>query len=155
MQNSNSVTGIASGIQSVFNGVLNTGNKLLQQRNNYVLLGNGAKSNLTATDQKYLTQLENEIALEKELDPIKRARIKAEHEAAAQGLSASGTTQYINQSVKLAEIQAKNAASTKALSVATKDAASAADGQIKVKTSALPKSRRYMMNYQRRLITKI
>ena len=126
MQNSNSVTGIANGIQSVFNGVLNTGNKLLQQRNNYVLLGNGAKSNLTATDQKYLTQLENEIALEKELDPIKRARIKAEQEAAAQGLSASGTTQYINQSVKLAEIQAKNAASTKALSVATKDAASAA-----------------------------
>jgi hypothetical protein len=125
MQNSNSVTGIANGIQSVFNGVLNTGNKLLQQRNNYVLLGNGAKSNLTATDQKYLTQLENEIALEKELDPIKRARIKAEQEAAAQGLSASGTTQYINQSVKLAEIQAKNDAASKSLTAAHKSEASA------------------------------
>ena len=125
MQNSNSVTGIASGIQSVFNGVLNTGNKLLQQRNNYVLLGNGAKSNLTATDQKYLTQLENEIALEKELDPIKRARIKAEQEAAAQGLSASGTTQYINQSAKLAEIQAKNDAAAKSLTAAHKSEASA------------------------------
>ena len=125
MQNSNSVTGIASGIQSVFNGVLNTGNKLLQQRNNYVLLGNGAKSNLTSTDQKYLTQLENEIALEKELDPIKRARIKAEQEAAAQGLSASGTTQYINQSVKLAEIQAKNDAASKALTSSYKSEASA------------------------------
>ena len=125
MQNSNSVTGIASGIQSVFNGVLDTGNKLLQQRNNYVLLGNGAKSNLTATDQKYLTQLENEIALEKELDPIKRARIKAEQEAAAQGLSASGTTQYINQSVKLAEIQAKNDAASKALTASYKSEASA------------------------------
>ena len=125
MQNSNSVTGIASGIQSVFNGVLNTGNKLLQQRNNYVLLGNGAKSNLTATDQKYLTQLENEIALEKELDPIKRARIKAEQEAAAQGLSASGTTQYINQSVKLAEIQAKNDAASKSLAASYKSEASA------------------------------
>ena len=125
MQNSNSVTGIANGIQSVFNGVLNTGNKLLQQRNNYVLLGNGAKSNLTATDQKYLTQLENEIALEKELDPIKRARIKAEQEAAAQGLSASGTTQYINQSVKLAEIQAKNDAAAKSLTAAHKSEASA------------------------------
>jgi len=125
MQNSNSVTGIASGIQSVFNGVLNTGNKLLQQRNNYVMLGNGAKSNLTATDQKYLTQLENEIALEKELDPIKRARIKAEQEAAAQGLSASGTTQYINQSVKLAEIQAKNEEAAKKLTAANKSGASA------------------------------
>jgi hypothetical protein len=125
MQNSNSVTGIASGIQSVFNGVLNTGNKLLQQRNNYVMLGNGAKSNLTATDQKYLTQLENEIALEKELDPIKRARIKAEQEAAAQGLSASGTTQYINQSVKLAEIQAKNDAASKSLTAVHKSEASA------------------------------
>lgn len=125
MQNSNSVTGIASGIQSVFNGVLNTGNKLLQQRNNYVMLGNGAKSNLTETDQKYLTQLENEIALEKELDPIKRARIKAEQEAAAQGLSASGTTQYINQSVKLAEIQAKNDAAAKSLTAAYKSEASA------------------------------
>ena len=125
MQNSNSVTGIANGIQSVFNGVLNTGNKLLQQRNNYVMLGNGAKSNLTATDQKYLTQLENEIALEKELDPIKRARIKAEQEAAAQGLSASGTTQYINQSVKLAEIQAKNDAASKSLTAAHKSEASA------------------------------
>lgn len=125
MQNSNSVTGIASGIQSVFNGVLNTGNKLLQQRNNYVLLGNGAKSNLTVTDQKYLAQLENEIALEKELDPIKRARIKAEQEAAAQGLSASGTTQYINQSVKLAEIQAKNDAASKALTSSYKSEASA------------------------------
>ena len=125
MQNSNSVTGIANGIQSVFNGVLNTGNKLLQQRNNYVMLGNGAKSNLTATDQKYLTQLENEIALEKELDPIKRARIKAEQEAAAQGLSASGTTQYINQSVKLAEIQAKNDAAAKSLTAAHKSEASA------------------------------
>ena len=125
MQNSNSVTGIANGIQSVFNGVLNTGNKLLQQRNNYVLLGNGAKSNLTATDQKYLTQLENEIALEKELDPIKRARIKAEQEAAAQGLSASGTTQYINRSVKLAEIQAKNDAAAKSLTAAHKSEASA------------------------------
>ena len=125
MQNSNSVTGIANGIQSVFNGVLNTGNKLLQQRNNYVLLGNGAKSNLTETDQKYLTQLENEIALEKELDPIKRARIKAEQEAAAQGLSASGTTQYINQSVKLAEIQAKNDAAAKSLTAAHKSEASA------------------------------
>lgn len=125
MQNSNSVTGIANGIQSVFNGVLNTGNKLLQQRNNYVLLGNGAKSNLTATDQKYLTQLENEIALEKELDPIKRARIKAEQEAAAQGLSASGTTQYINQSVKLAEVQAKNNAASKSLTAAHKSEASA------------------------------
>lgn len=125
MQNSNSVTGIANGIQSVFNGVLNTGNKLLQQRNNYVLLGNGAKSNLTATDQKYLTQLENEIALEKELDPIKRARIKAEQEAAAQGLSASGTTQYINQSVKLAEIQAKNDAASKSLTAVHKSEASA------------------------------
>ena len=125
MQNSNSVTGIANGIQSVFNGVLNTGNKLLQQRNNYVLLGNGAKSNLTATDQKYLTQLENEIALEKELDPIKRARIKAEQEAAAQGLSAAGTTQYINQSVKLAEIQAKNDAAAKSLAAARKSEASA------------------------------
>lgn len=125
MQNSNSVTGIASGIQSVFNGVLNTGNKLLQQRNNYVLLGNGAKSNLTATDQKYLTQLENEIALEKELDPIKRARIKAEQEAAAQGLSASGTTQYINQSVKLAEIQAKNDAASKSLTASYKSESSA------------------------------
>lgn len=125
MQNSNSVTGIANGIQSVFNGVLDTGNKLLQQRNNYVLLGNGAKSNLTATDQKYLTQLENEIALEKELDPIKRARIKAEQEAAAQGLSASGTTQYINQSVKLAEIQAKNDAAAKSLAAAHKSEASA------------------------------
>lgn len=125
MQNSNSVTGIASGIQSVFNGVLSTGNKLLQQRNNYVMLGNGAKSNLTATDQKYLTQLENEIALEKELDPIKRARIKAEQEAAAQGLSASGTTQYINQSVKLAEIQAKNDAASKSLTAVHKSEASA------------------------------
>ncbi len=125
MQNSNSVTGIASGIQSVFNGVLNTGNKLLQQRNNYVMLGNSAKSNLTATDQKYLTQLENEIALEKELDPIKRARIKAEQEAAAQGLSASGTTQYINQSVKLAEIQAKNDAASKSLTAVHKSEASA------------------------------
>ena len=125
MQNSNSVTGIASGIQSVFNGVLNTGNKLLQQRNNYVMLGNGAKSNLTETDQKYLTQLENEIALEKELDPIKRARIKAEQEAAAQGLSASGTTQYINQSVKLAEIQAKNDAASKSLTAVHKSEASA------------------------------
>ena len=125
MQNSNSVTGIANGIQSVFNGVLDTGNKLLQQRNNYVLLGNGAKSNLTATDQKYLTQLENEIALEKELDPIKRARIKAEQEAAAQGLSASGTAQYINQSVKLAEIQAKNDAAAKSLTAAHKSEASA------------------------------
>ena len=125
MQNSNSVTGIASGIQSVFNGVLNTGNKLLQQRNNYVLLGNGAKSNLTATDQKYLAQLENEIALEKELDPIKRARIKAEQEASAQGLSASGTAQYINQSVKLAEIQAKNDAAAKSLTAAHKSEASA------------------------------
>lgn len=125
MQNSNSVTGIASGIQSVFNGVLSTGNKLLQQRNNYVMLGNGAKSNLTATDQKYLTQLENEIALEKELDPIKRARIKAEQEAAAQGLSASGTAQYINQSVKLAEIQAKNDAASKALTASYKSEASA------------------------------
>lgn len=125
MQNSNSVTGIASGIQSVFNGVLNTGNKLLQQRNDYVLLGNGAKSNLTATDQKYLTQLENEIALEKELDPIKRARIKAEQEAAAQGLSASGTAQYINQSVKLAEIQAKNDAASKSLAASYKSEASA------------------------------
>lgn len=125
MQNSNSITGIASGIQSVFNGVLSTGNKLLQQRNNYVMLGNGAKSNLTATDQKYLTQLENEIALEKELDPIKRARIKAEQEAAAQGLSASGTTQYINQSVKLAEIQAKNDAASKSLTAAHKSEASA------------------------------
>lgn len=125
MQNSNSVTGIANGIQSVFNGVLNTGNKLLQQRNNYVMLGNGAKSNLTETDQKYLTQLENEIALEKELDPIKRARIKAEQEAAAQGLSASGTTQYINQSVKLAEIQAKNDAAAKSLTAAHKSEASA------------------------------
>jgi len=125
MQNSNSVTGIASGIQSVFNGVLNTGNKLLQQRNNYVMLGNGAKSNLTATDQKYLTQLENEIALEKELDPIKRARIKAEQEAAAQGLSASGTAQYINQSVKLAEIQAKNDVASKALTASYKSEASA------------------------------
>ena len=125
MQNSNSVTGIANGIQSVFNGVLSTGNKLLQQRNNYVLLGNGAKSNLTATDQKYLTQLENEIALEKELDPIKRARIKAEQEAATQGLSASGTTQYINQSVKLAEIQAKNDAAAKSLTAAHKSEASA------------------------------
>ena len=124
-QNNNSVTGIAVGIQSVFNGVLNTGNKLLQQRNNYVMLGNGAKSNLTATDQKYLTQLENEIALEKELDPIKRARIKAEQEAAAQGLSASGTTQYINQSVKLAEIQAKNDAAAKSLTAAHKSEASA------------------------------
>lgn len=125
MQNSNAVTGVANGIQSVFNGVLNTGNKLLQQRNNYVLLGNGAKSNLTTTDQKYLTQLENEIALEKELDPIKRARIKAEQEAAAQGLSASGTTQYINQSVKLAEIQAKNDAASKALTASYKSEASA------------------------------
>ena len=125
MQNSNSVTGIASGIQSVFNGVLDTGNKLLQQRNNYVLLGNGAKSNLTATDQKYLAQLENEIALEKELDPIKRARIKAEQEAAVQGLSASGTAQYINQSVKLAEIQAKNDAASKSLTASYKSEASA------------------------------
>ena len=124
-QNNNSVTGIAVGIQSVYNGVLSTGNKLLQQRNNYVLLGNGAKSNLTETDQKYLTQLENEIALEKELDPIKRARIKAEQEAAAQGLSASGTTQYINQSVKLAEIQAKNDAAAKSLTAAHKLEASA------------------------------
>lgn len=125
MQNSNSVTGIASGIQSALNGILSEGNKLLQQRNNYVMLGNGAKSNLTATDQKYLTQLENEIALEKELDPIKRARIKAEQEAAAQGLSASGTTQYINQSVKLAEIQAKNDAAAKSLTAAHKSEASA------------------------------
>ena len=124
-QNNNSVTGIAVGIQSVFNGVLSTGNKLLQQRNNYVMIGNGAKSNLTATDQKYLTQLENEIALEKELDPIKRARIKAEQEAAAQGLSASGTTQYINQSVKLAEIQAKNDAAAKSLTASYKSEASA------------------------------
>ena len=84
------------------------------------MLGNGAKSNLTATDQKYLTQLENEIALEKELDPIKRARIKAEQEAAAQGLSAAGTTQYINRSVKLAEIQAKNDAAAKSLTAAHK-----------------------------------
>ena len=125
MQNSNSVTGIASGIQSALNGILSEGNKLLQQRNNYVMLGNGAKSNLTATDQKYLTQLENEIALEKELDPIKRARIKAEQEAAAQGLSASGTTQYINQSVKLAEIQAKNDAASKSLAASYKSESSA------------------------------
>lgn len=125
MQNSNSVTGIASGIQSALNGILSEGNKLLQQRNNYVMIGNGAKSNLTATDQKYLAQLENEIALEEELDPIKRARIKAEQEAAAQGLSASGTTQYINQSVKLAEIQAKNDAASKALTAAHKSESSA------------------------------
>lgn len=125
MQNSNSVTGIAGGIQSALNGILSEGNKLLQQRNNYVMIGNGAKSNLTSTDQKYLAQLENEIALEKELDPIKRARIKAEQEAAAQGLSASGTTQYINQSVKLAEIQAKNDAASKSLTAVHKSEASA------------------------------
>lgn len=125
MQNSNSVTGIASGIQSALNGILSEGNKLLQQRNNYVMIGNGAKSNLTSTDQKYLAQLENEIALEKELNPIKRARIKAEQEAAAQGLSASGTTQYINQSVKLAEIQAKNDAASKSLTASYKSEASA------------------------------
>lgn len=119
MQNSNSVTGIASGIQSVFNGVLNTGNQALATRNEYVTR---LAAVTTAAGQKALLSIDQQIALEK-VQGAERAKLQAQYEADSKGLSATEKQAFIEKSVQLFTLQKSNEDALKATSLAKKASA--------------------------------
>jgi len=120
MQNSNSVTGIASGIQSVFNGVLNTGNQALATRNEYVTRLNNLT---TKAGQAAIMSIDQQIALEK-VQGVERARLQAQFEGQQKGLVGTELQTYISKNEELYNIQQKNAQASKSVSSANTGTAS-------------------------------
>ena len=114
MQNNNSVTGIASGIQSVFNGVLNTGNQALATRAEYVTRLNNLT---TKAGQDAIMSIDQQIALEK-VKGAERARLQAQFEGQRKGLVGAELQTYISKNEELYNIQQKNAQASKSVSSA-------------------------------------
>ena len=119
MQNMNSVTGIAAGIQNVFTGSLNTGNQALATRNEYVTR---LAAVTTAAGQKALLSLDQQIALEK-VHGVERAKLSAQYEADSKGLSATEKQAFVEKSVQLYYAQKANEDALKATSLAKKASA--------------------------------
>ena len=119
MQNMNSVTGIAAGIQNVFTGSLNTGNQALATRNEYVTR---LAAVTTAAGKKALLSIDQKIALEK-AQGVERAKLSAQYEADSKGLSATEKQAFIEKSVQLYYAQKANEDALKATSLAKKASA--------------------------------
>ena len=119
MQNMNSVTGIAAGIQNVFAGSLNTGNQALATRNEYVTR---LAAVTTAAGQKALLSIDQQIALEK-AQGVERAKLAAQYEADSKGLSATEKQAFIDKSAQLYYVQKTNEDALKETSLAKKASA--------------------------------
>jgi len=120
MQSMNSITGIASGIQNVFTGTLNTGNQALATRNEYVTRLNNLT---TKAGQAALLSLDQQIKLEN-TQGVARARLQAQYEAEQKGLTGIELQKYIAKSEELYNIQQKNAQASKSVSSANAGTAS-------------------------------
>ena len=122
MQSMNLITGIASGIQNVFTGTLNAGNKALATRTEYVTRLNNLT---TKAGQAAIMSIDQQIALEK-VQGVERARLQAQFEGQQKGLVGAELQTYISKSEELYNIQVKNEEAAKKLTAANKSGASAA-----------------------------
>lgn len=118
----NEQTGIAAGIQRELNTILGTGNRLLQQRNEYVT---SAVPTTSEEGQKQLDKLRQELELSK-LTGVERAKLEA-----VQKLGADATAQERMEAESLAAQTYENNTSTKAYASSLKDATSAAQDNAK------------------------
>ena len=121
MQSMNSITGIASGIQNVFTGTLNTGNQALATRNEYVTRLNNLT---TKAGQAAIMSIDQQIALEK-VQGAERAKLQAQFEGQQKGLVGTELQTYISKSEELYSVQLKNEDAAKKLASANKSGASA------------------------------
>lgn len=121
MQSMNSITGIASGIQNVFTGTLNTGNQALATRTDYVTKLNNLT---TKAGQAAIMSIDQQIALEK-VQGAERARLQAQFEGQQKGLVGTELQTYISKNEELYSVQLKNEEAAKKLAAANKLGASA------------------------------
>jgi len=124
MENSNSASGIAVGIQSQLNNILGEGNRILQQRANYVM---SAVPKTSPDDAKVLDQLRQELELSK-----LTGKEKAE-QAARDKISPAADPRDREEAARLGAQIYENNTKFKELASSTKDSTSAA----KENTSAI------------------